>query len=515
MTSRTIKLTLATACACLAAAAPASAVAPSPASLSLSLLASSSAGVEGGAEISAFHAPSKRLFTTDAANNELDIRDLSVPAVPADVSSVDLAPYGAAPNSVTVSPRCGGRVVVAMEAAPATSAGTLELFDTSGNHLDSVVAGALPDMVSTTPSGLRFLVANEGEPADDGLIDPEGSVTIASLHGCSDLRAKQVSFAGVPTIGPVRAFTPGATFAQDMEPEYITIGRGERTAMVTLQENNAVAQIDVLRGKVDFVRSLGFKNHGQAGNGLDPSDKDSAVNGGVNIATYDNVFGMFQPDAIASYRLPGDIHPRYITANEGDSRDYDFFSEESRVKSLSLDPSAFPAALKADAKLGRLNVTTTLGDTDGDLDYDQLYAFGARSVSILGHDGTLTWDSGDDFEQYVAANDLTNWNVEEASGNFDGRSDNKGPEPEGVTVGKVRNRMYAFTIMERQGGIFALDLRSTPGQARIAGYINTRAVTTAPEGIIFIPAHESPTGHPLLVTTNELSGNVGIYEVRV
>jgi hypothetical protein len=513
MINRTLKITFAAACACLAMAAPASALAPVPLSpVNMTLLASTPATGSGGAEISAYHAGSERLFTTASASNALDIRDLSNPHAPSDIASVNLAPYGSTPTSVAVSPTCGGRVLVAVQANVPTNPGTLEMFDTNGNHISSVSVGSGPDMIEVAPSGRRFLVANEGEPSDDGTVDPEGSVSVVSLYGCGTLKAKHATFNGVPTIGPVRAFTPGATFAQDMEPEYIAIQRGERKAMVTVQEANAVAQLDVLSGKIDFVRSLGFKDHSLPGNGLDPSDRD----GGINVDTYDNLFGMYQPDAIASYSLPGDSpRVRYITANEGDARDYSFFSEEERVKNLTLDAVAFPdPATRSDAKLGRLTVTTTLGDVDNDGDYEQLYAFGGRSVSVLDGAGGMTWESGDAFEQYVAAHDPANFNVELASGLFDTRSDNKGPEPEGVAVGKVNNRPYAFVSMERQGGIFALDLRATPGQARIAGYVNTRALTTAPEGVIFIPGHESPTGHPLVVTSNEVSGNVGVYEVR-
>ena len=74
----------------------------------------------------------------------------------------------------------------------------------------------------------------------------------------------------------------------------------------------------------------------------------------------------------------------FVTANEGDVREYTGFTEAARVSSLTLDSIAFPnyATLKNNANLGRLNVTKSMGDIDHDGDYDELYSFGGRSVSI-------------------------------------------------------------------------------------------------------------------------------------
>lgn len=514
MNSTLLKITFATLVAMLALTATAvAAIKPQPVKpLDLDLLATSPATGAATAEISAFDPISDRLFTTDAVGNQIKVFDLSIPSAPTLAFTIPLAAYGATPNSVAVSNRCGGRIVVAVEASPKTSPGKLVLFNTSGVFLDQETTGAQPDNVMTALGGLKFVSANEGEPSSDGTINPDGTIGIATLRSCNNITHQLVSFAGAPTSGAIRHFSPGATFLQDLEPEYVAPASGA-TAMVTLQEANAVATLNIATATVTGIKGLGYKDHSLSGNGLDPSDRDSATNGGINIANYGNVFGMYTPDAIASYRLPGDTSNRFITANEGDARDWGYFAEESRAKDFSLDPTAFPAAVKTDAKLGRLTVTKSMGDTDSDGDYDKLYAFGGRGVSLLNSSGSLTWDSGDKVEQYVKANDAANWNADLATGNLDTRSDNKGPELEGITTGKAFGRMYAFGGAERQGGIFAFDLRATPGQAKIAGYVNTRATTTSPEGILFISAHSSPTGQPLVVTTNEVSGNVGIYSV--
>ena len=87
--------------------------------------------------------------------------------------------------------------------------------------------------------------------------------------------------------------------------------------------------------------------------------------GAIRIGSWP-VFGIYLPDAIANFRS-GD-RQYLITANEGDTRDYDAYSEEARVADLTLDPVAFPnaASLQQDENLGRLTLTTTPGDTDAD-----------------------------------------------------------------------------------------------------------------------------------------------------
>ena len=165
--------------------------------------------------------------------------------------------------------------------------------------------------------------------------------------------------------------------------------------------------------------------------------------------------------------------------------------------------------------LGRLTVTKTLGDTDNDGDYDQLYAFGGRSISILDPFGSMIWDSGSQLEETIATNDPTTFNAdhEPLVPEIDNRSDNKGPEPEGIATGVIDGRPYAFVGMERQGGIFAYDLRSKIGKAELAGYINTRPADRGPEGLSFVPAAESPNGKPLVLVTNEITGTVNILQV--
>ncbi len=494
--------------------------------IELEVLGTYESGVfdEGAAEIGAYDKKSKRYFVTNADENTVDVLDVSDPENPTLDFTIELDAYGAGVNSVAVDK---GVVAVAVEAATATDNGRVVFFDTDGDYLNDLEVGALPDMLIFTPNGKYLLVANEGEPNDAYDVDPEGTISIIDMKGkVSKLDADDVTTADFTAFNnatldvSIRIFGPNATVAQDLEPEYITVSSDSKTAYVTLQENNAIAVVDIKKGEVTALHGLGFKDHSVAGQGIDASDKDN----GINIATWP-VYGIFMPDAIASYSYKGETY--LVTANEGDARDYDGFSEEERVKDLTLDPTIFPnaATLQQDAKLGRLTVTTVNGDTDNDGDYDELYAFGTRSFSIFSSDGTLVYDSKDDFEQTTATelpDDFNSGNDENDS--FESRSDNKGPEPEGVTLGEVNGRTYAFIGLERVGGIMVYDI-TNPESPSFVHYINNRdfsgdaeagsAKDLGPEGITFIPKSSSPTKTPLLVVTNEVSGTTTFYEVVV
>ena len=455
----------------------------------------------GGAEIAAYDARSERVFVTNAAAEKLDIYDFSNPVAPTLYRSIDL-PGG--PNSVAVSRK--GLLAVAVEADPVTDPGTVEFFDTDGNHRGSLPAGSLPDMLTFAYGDDYLLVANEGEAAGDPVVDPEGGVTVIELaKKLARSKVRTAELGGVPRFGAVRTVCEDATFAQDAEPEYIAPGRfGE--ALVTLQENNAVGLLDVRDARFRYVRGLGYKDHGAERNALDPSDRD-----GIDIGAWPNLYGMYQPDAIASYTHRG--IPYYVTANEGDARDRDGCEEEDRVADLEVDATAFPAGSDADTALGRLTVTNTMGDTDGDGDFDRLFAFGGRSLSILGPLGGVRFDTGSELEELTAALSPLTFDADStAVAVADNRSDNKGPEPEGVDVGEVGRRTYAFLASEREGGLFAYELDGP--SAEFAAYANTRPADLGPEGVLFVPREDSPTNRALLLVTHEVSGTIAAIGLR-
>ena len=232
---------------------------------------------------------------------------------------------------------------------------------------------------------------------------------------------------------------------------------------------------------------------------------------------------MYQPDAIANYERDG--HTYLVTANEGDARDYAAFSEETRVSELTLDPAAFPnaAGLQMPDALGRLRVSRANGDTDRDGDYEHLYAFGARSFSIWSEDGSLVFDSGDEFEQRTSTASPTGFNTSNDNNVFDDRSDDKGPEPEGLTVATLFDRVYAFIALERIGGIAIYDI-TNPIAPAFVQYLNRRSFTATvsspealdlgPEDVLVIQADDSPNGDPLLIVSNEVSGSTSLFGIK-
>lgn len=507
-------------------------------SIELTPLGTFATGVfdDGAAEIVAYDPVNSRLFVVNGNAATIDVLDISDPGNPVALApiSVQREPEDAKANSVAVK---NGIVAAAVENTNKQAPGAVIFFDTNGNFLKRVVVGnlstsggtvsALPDMVTFSPDGDWVLVANEGEPNANYTIDPEGSVSIIDLrYGVANATVTDVDFRafnGASLDPSIRVFGPNATVAQDLEPEYIAISDDSSTAWVAIQENNAIATVDIASGSVTALRGLGFKDHSSGNNTLDASDVDGIIN-----PTPWPVSGMYQPDSIVSYEVNGQTF--LITANEGDAREYEGtpgFIEEAEVKTLTLDPTAFPNAvfLKQPFNMGNLTVTTTMGDHDNDGEYDELFSFGARSFSIWGTDGSvdMVFDSGDALERITVANfpnEMNSTNDENKS--FDARSSSKGPEPEGLAVGEVNGRTYAFIGLERIGGIVVYDV-SNPYHPSFVQYINTRdfsgdakagtAGDLAPEGLAFISAADSPTGQPLLAVAYEVSGTTTIFGI--
>jgi hypothetical protein len=246
---------------------------------------------------------------------------------------------------------------------------------------------------------------------------------------------------------------------------------------------------------------------------------------------------MYQPDAIASFRHQGQTY--LITANEGDVREWPGLlggTEASRVGALGLDAAMFPDAtvLKANAVMGRLNVTKFNGNLDADPDFEQLYSFGARSFSIWTSVGAQVFDSGDALERIVAARSPDYFNANHTNNTndqpnpndwtHDSRSDDKGPEPEGVTVARLFGRLFAFVALERIGGVVVADV-TNPFAPTFIDYVNVRtfgvpantdaAEDLGPEGLFVISEEDSPNGRPLLVVANEVSGTTRIFEISL
>ncbi|MBK8566532.1 MAG: choice-of-anchor I family protein [Saprospiraceae bacterium] len=456
----------------------------------------------GSAEISAYDPASKRLFVTNIANNTLDVLNFTNPVAPVFLESVDVSSFGGGINSVAVK---NGVVAVAVQGNTTADNGRVVFFDADGTFISAVTVGNLPDMVIFSNDGTKALTANEGEPSSDYSIDPLGSVSVINLTGgvanltnanvtTLDFESFNSQIDALRTAG-VRIFGPNATVGKDLEPEYICVSADDNTALVTLQENNALAVIDLQTLTVTSIEPLGYKDHSQVANILDASDR-----GGKIFSAAWPIKGAYMPDAIECFEVGGVTYA--ITANEGDAREWGTFVESQRLGSLDLDPTAFPNAdyLQKNELLGRLNVLSYDGDTDGDGDLDEIYSFGGRSFTIWNlATGAAVWDSGDDLEAITAA-DPTWGSIFNASNtnpaSFKNRSDDKGPEPEAVTIAEIEGKTFAFIGLERIGGVAVYEV-TNPAAPEFIQYINTRSFGTGdlgPEGLIFIPKMKALTG---------------------
>ncbi len=458
----------------------------------------------------------------------IDVVNIANPANPVKTTTL---PLPGEPTSVAVS---GGLVAVSVPATSKTNNGVVVLFRGT-TKVGQVTVGALPDMVTFTPDGKLLAVANEGEPNSYGLpgsVDPEGSISVITTQpfrtrGAPKFIAAQpvatISFADFNEGGArhseltsdVRIFGPGASVAQDLEPEYITIADDNRTAWVSLQENNALAHVDLRSKTVTRISGLGFADHNVEGNGIDASDQNGGV---IDIATWP-VMGMYMPDGIASFRSGDEYY--VLTANEGDARDWPGINaagdEASRARSVA-DLDLFPDAASNNS-LGRLNVSTQYPTTRNEAGkFTSLYSFGSRSFSIRAADGSMVWDSGDAFECITEELVAANFNASNTNNTKKNRSDDKGPEPEIVVVGAVGDRQLAFIGLERVGGVVVYDV-TDPEAPIFQQYLKTRDFAVAagpdsgPEGLVFVPAANSPTGTPMVLVGNEVTGTVAIFQL--
>lgn len=507
------------------------------------------------AEIVAYDATSERIFISNDEEVAVDIVSIADPTNPTLVTSFDVSAYGDGVNGVAVH---RGIVAAAVERDPAFDAATgvatptngrVVLFNRNGVYMNTLEVGVLPDMVAFSPDGSKIVVAGEAEPicaedvgggqdSDVSLaVDPPGTVAIIDMSGGAyEATVELLDFSGFDTAtlqaAGVRIFWPGSSAAEDLEPEYVTVAADGRTAYVTLQEANAVAVVDLTTPAITAVVPLGLKSW--ADQQVDPSDRDA----GHSLGSW-NVSGMYMPDAIASFTVGGATY--LATANEGDSRDYDCYSEEERLADLDYTGTSLGEDLVAqaqdDALLGRVKTTTAMPTTDP---ISGLIAYGGRSFSIWNSSGSLVWDSGSEFVEIVARDfpDYVNTNaddeaataramVESMADGADARSDDKGTEPEAVAVGRIGDRQYAFIGLERQGGIMVYDV-TDPSAPAFEDYVNlalselasggdfTGPGTTdvSPEGVVFVSASSSPNGEPLVIVANELSGTTTVYAVR-
>ena len=483
------------------------------------------------AEVVAYDRTTGSLYIQNTNENRIEIVGISASGQMAKTGEIlltGLEQYGSV-NSVAVS---NGLVAVAYANATGDQPGRVALFNATGTLLNSVSVGIGPDQIVFTSDGSKLLVANEGEQfttasnplGSVSILDLSGGATSATVTATVGFDALNGSEAALRAKG--LAVTAGKVSAADIEPEYIALSPDNRFAYVTLQEVNGVAVIDLTNpGTAPIaIQPLGSVNHSLPGNEFDASDRDGAT-GGTSIRIANTpvnapIYGLLQPDGAASFAINGVNY--IITANEGDQRvigGVDDGADVARLSSIAnsrLTPEL--QALKADPAYARLNVLLRTGDTNNDGVIDQLNTLGGRGISIFRQeaDNSLTKvrETGGEFEKIFASVAPERFNNDQTAANTpDDRSDNKGPEPEGVTIGIVNGRTYAFVGLERQSGVLVYDV-TDPETAAYVSYVPPLPGASAdlgPEVLTFIAADRNPTGTPLLVTANEAGGGATLY----
>ncbi|MGR5001020.1 choice-of-anchor I family protein [Vibrio celticus] len=524
------------------------------------------------AEIVSYDSCTDKLYVVNAQAQKVDVLSMNSASEPTSEGSIDLQSATAASgidigaaNSVSTHQ---GLVAVAIENADKQQNGIIALYRSDTLELiTTYTAGALPDMVSFSKDGRYIASANEGEPNADYSIDPEGTVTLVDLSsGPLQATVTQIDFKAFNQGQPrhaeltdkVRISAPNATVAQDLEPEYLTFADNGKL-YVALQENNALAAIDVASAQVDAILGLGGKPWDSAQ--LDASNKDKNIG---NLQSYAMLEGLYMPDSITSYSVDGNTY--IVTANEGDGREYgikttqkvcddkgfewdgddyqgtenyttekDFciaYVDEVRGKKLDVDANhPLAGALKDNKQLARLKVIKPQGTLAAD---QKVQAFGSRSFSIWDESGELVFDSGDDFARIVLEQDPANFNsTNDNNQSGDDRSDDKGVEPEAIEVAEINGKHYAFIGLERQGGIMVYDV-TQPKSASFISYLNNRDFTQpvctkvdedgdcdndtynskagdlGPESIKYF----TRSGNHFIAVGNEVSGSTSVYRVE-
>jgi len=528
---------------------------------------------EGAAEIVQYHKASNRVYAINSSSDiaTVEILDLNtltpnslikneqgvITNTNLDIeTTLNLSRHTSGDaNSIAISEELN-LLAVAIAAKKTGVKGNIAFYDIKNKtprFIKNVKVGYLPDMVTFSPNNKKVIVANEGEPSGDYLTDPEGTISIINIDNGiiaskaielnfhqydnkqAELEAQGIMFAN-PTGRVIKGKLIKTTVSMDLEPEYVAVTEDSSIAYVSMQENNALAVVDLINNNLVKIIGLGFKDWSKFK--LDASDKD----GGMNFKHYDHLYGMYQPDTIASYSWN---HNNYIvTANEGDGREYFFksanketclfeggldydkddgclaYTDEARTKELTLDPTNFANIKNNNDDLGRLKVSTVKGDLDNDGDFEQLYTYGARSFTIWDANGNVVFDSGDDVALITAQTHGEAFNNDEDENKGDTRSDAKGAEPEALTLGEINGRTYAFIGLERMSGIMVYDI-TIPADAKFVNYFYNRGTIEgekisgdlAPEGMKFIAATNNTPAR--LLIGNEISGSVTVWEITV
>lgn len=551
-----------------------------PTAVSLTLLSRFSSGqfgVDAAASV-AYYGGNKTALIANRHSNRVEVISLTNPATPQMTAQIDASAAAATALARAMGPVAAvaayddpvatndrDRIAVTVLGAGVSDRGAVVIYKAADRSLVTVLqAGIGPKAVSFSQDGRFIVTADEGAPNADYSVDPEGSISVVDLTPAAtppattappaisvlDFRAFNLSgVVPIPTTsreteiaGDVR-FTgrPGVTRAQDFDPVAVATAVNSR-AYVSLQENNAMATVALNPARIETVVGVGSMDFNTATTSMDASDQD----GGGALAARP-VRGFRQPGGLVAYRNTDEV--LLLTANTGAPRMSAAFNETTRAATLNLDPVVFPTAatLQLNTNIGRLVVSPTEGNAPAtttpapgvpqDPDLETIFAFGARSFSVVRTIGFPVYDSGNDFERITLERLGANFNSAAATnGTGDTRSDDQGPAPKAIAMGQIDGATFAFIGLSEVGGVMVYAMDATLRVPRFLEYKNERVFSVAtsnPDGnadgapdanpaagdlgptqMVFVPLSASPTTDSLLLVANAVSGTTTIYAVR-
>ena len=443
-------------------------------------------------EISAYVNVGGKLFIiSSGGGSTLQVTDASNPSAPAAPQRTSFGAY----KSQAVA-TFGSLVAVALSPSDygtAAGLGRVRFYRIGATGsltlVRDVEAGYLPDSIAFSADGKKLVIANEGEPIANYAQDRPGSIGIIDINGATGSETftyTDLGFAGVTLPTGIRISGPaGTNQTADIEPESVSILGNY--AYVTLQENNGVAKVNLNTKRIESVFALGTVDYSKLlvdlsdrdGPPVAPSTTGTALIKPLLGQAYE---GLRMADGIAAFSKGGTDY--FITANEGDGREYGNYLDEARGSGSD--------------RVKRLTDDATVGSAD------RITTFGSRSVSIFNAStGALVWDSGSTLQTIAIAAGVYD----------DTRSDDKGVEPEGVVVKELNGRTYAIVSMERttKSMLAVFDITNPAAVSFVTSTVLASSVS--PEGLLVIDAKDSPTKRDLLVVSNEISNTLDFLDL--
>jgi hypothetical protein len=200
------------------------------------------------AEIAAASTDGMTVIYTNSPKGEIGFVDITDPTNPKPLGKVAA---GGEPTSVAV---LGNYAVVGVDTSTSftSPSGKLLVVDIAKRELVATIdMGGQPDSVAVSKDGKYIAVVLENQ-RDEGLNGgalpqlPGGSLKIVDVAGApSTWKTRSVDLTGIATL-----------YGTDPEPEYVAIN-DDNIAVVTLQENNHIALVDLKTAKVTTHFSAG------------------------------------------------------------------------------------------------------------------------------------------------------------------------------------------------------------------------------------------------------------------